>query len=266
MGWFEQLKSLIKGKLSLKGLKINIVNVNVTKNFTGCTIIQKGKYQYDESTKTLEVHPDEFIKHKGILSGYVNDGNRLLESETSELLKRLYEYKAGNTNQQTLHFFSDLIPRNDYSALSAALFLKNEFSHGKDVRKLKQDIRFQYGERGSCISNLCTAGYFEEFLMPAYNALTREEFLELYSLVVDHEALTIFVHQGMAIEEISEIIKNRLSIAKTYGLTFFHIHGIGKSNIEKIKECLKSQKDFFNFYEKKYLEKENILVIQLLLK
>ena len=67
-------------------------------------------------------------------------------------------------------------------------------------------------------------------------------------------------------EDITSQIKNKIEISKKYGIKFIHIHGIGRNNITKIKECIRQQKQFFELFDKNIFERESILILELLLK
>jgi len=105
------------------------------------------------------------------------------------------------------------------------------------LKQYKEDIRDRFGKRGALIANLCTAGYFEEYLIPIYNNEPKE-FQEYYNLLVANEALTMFTHSGMKKTEIINNLKNKIGLAKRYGLPHFHVHTTGKSNIKTIHKCL----------------------------
>lgn len=260
--WFRKLKNLIKIDIDFS----NLININITKSSSNNPDI----YNHDEANKNLNIYLDKFSQDKkqelkDILKDYIQEGNKLLEKDTSKLLNNLYDYNKENPDKAILEFFKSIIPLRDYEALQSSLYLKNAFKSGQDVRKLKSDIRKRFYDRGNNIANLCTAGYFETFLIPLYNS-SQEKFKEVYEIIVDKSILAVFVHGEMGEEEITSQIKNKLEISQRYGINFIHIHGIGSINITKIKECVEKQKQFFELFDKNIFQKENILVMELLLK
>ena len=68
---------------------------------------------------------------------------------------------------------------------------------------------------------------------------------------------------------ISEQIERKIINAKSYGLRFFHIHGIGGKNIENIDKCLKTikSKNKLSFTEKKIFKNigQKVYVVELIL-
>lgn len=66
--------------------------------------------------------------------------------------------------------------------------------------------------------------------------------------------------------EIIKEIRNKLEILRKYGIKFMHIHGISKNNVLKVKEFINSQKSYLGFFEKEIYEKDNIIIVELILK
>ncbi len=263
MSWFDKLKALFSIEVNSPIVQINIVNSNNK-------LVKQDKIAHiDEDGKKLYISIDQLSSQQNkemekIIGEYIDSENKLLEIETDELLHSLYKYNKENKNKQIIEFFKPIIPEKDTEALEAALYLREVFARKGDIKKLKADISQSFGDRGNNIANLCTAGYFENFLIPLYNS-SKEKFDKLYELIVEKSPFALFVHAGMSSNEIVDKIKVKLEISKKYGIKFVHIHGIGESNITKIKNCIESQKELFGFYEKKIFENEGILIIELLI-
>lgn len=259
--WLNKLKALFN-------IEINspLITVHITKDSNN----QQKEYLYDKNKKKLEVFLNKLPKEKeseikSVVQNYLEEKNKLLEINTTKLLHNLYKYNENNENKQILNFFEQIVPKNDFEALESALYLRYVFQNKGDINKLKKDIRQRFGDRGNNIANLCSAGYFEEFLIPLYNS-SKTEFNTLYELIILKSVVAVFVNRNMKHEEITEEIKKRLEISKKYGINFIHIHGIGESNISKIKQCINENKSFFDFFEKEIYEKDGIIIIELLLK
>ncbi|MBI5073353.1 hypothetical protein HZA99_06055 [Candidatus Woesearchaeota archaeon] len=259
--WFEKLKAIFN-------ININSPLVKVNLTYKSNNLINDS-FKYDETKKQLDLFIDQVPSEKrselkSVIRDYIADDNLLLENKTLSTLENLYDYNKENPDKVILSFFKPIIPPSDFEALQAALYLRNAFRRGEDVRKLKRDIRNR-GERHNNISNLCTAGYFEKFFMPLYNS-SQDRFKELYDIILQKSLLAVFVHEQMNAEDIVHQIKKRLEISKRYGIGFIHIHGIGESNVNKIKLSISDQKNFFDFFEKNIYEKDNIIILELLLK
>lgn len=210
MAWLDKLKTLVNVDINSPIISINF-NSNSNNRNTPST-------SYDPKEKKLEIYidslePDKRKKLEPIIKEYIEEGNKLLEKETSRLLYRLYKYNEENRNSPILSFFKPIVSSADYAALEASLFLRSKFTARENVEKLKNDIRKRFGDRGNNISNLCTAGYFEEFLMPLYNS-SKDSFKEQYEIIVSKAVLAVFVNRSMSPAEIKYQIIEKLQISK----------------------------------------------------
>jgi len=171
MGWLDKLKEIIK--VDIKGPLIDIHDIQLTNNSNNRLVKVEKTAVWDEQEKTLYVNlekldPQKKQQLKEAIHGYLDEGTRLLEVKTAFLFEDLCRFTKDKANQQILNFFAPTIPPQDLDALEAALYLRDAFEKRADpqiVKKLKEDIRTSFGIRGNNIANLCTAGYFEQFLM-----------------------------------------------------------------------------------------------------
>lgn len=264
MSFLEKLKNLFKVDININSplVLINSNNKSHTNNDNRALYYDpQSKRNYLDFSKIKK--DDAAIKEA--VYDYLSSGQELLELETAELLYQLYDYQK-TSDRKIIDFFRNIISPADLEALDASLFLRTAFlrreSHERRA-KLKYDIQLSFGERGKNISNLCTAGYFENFLIPLYNS-SQDKFNELYELIVKNSVLAVFVHQSMSKEEINSEVERKIAMSIKYGLKFVHIHGIGQSNVNRIKEYLENSPNSLS-YEKKFFEKDNILIVELLI-
>lgn len=269
--FLDKLKEFVKVELNwnaplIDNRKVIIVNDSYKQNSENkkSTSLIRSDENDNLFLDISKLNNEQKEKLKLIVPEYLQEGSKLLQLETANLLENLYSYNRNNTDKQILEFFKCIVPPNDLEALEASLYLRHVFHKHENVSDLKRNIRETFGLRGNNIANLCTAGYFEEFLIPLYNS-SKERFTELYELIVSKSIIAVFVHQGININEIPNEINEKIQISKKYGIGFIHIHGIGERNIMTIKECI-SKNESFNYFEKKVFEKDNILIIELLLK
>jgi hypothetical protein len=100
--------------------------------------------------------------------------------------------------------------------------------------------------RGINIVNLCCSDYIETWFKPLYDALMVQashipeekrikQFREIYSLIVDHMGITIFVSEKMNEDMINKEFEQKVQYAE-----IINIHGIGKRNI-KVTESFKNK-------------------------
>jgi hypothetical protein len=185
-----------------------------------------------------------------------------VDSSKINLIERLYNFKE---DKKVLESFKNLLSTSDFCALRDSLFLRSEFINQQgNTRQLKNDIVTRYGERGNVISNLCTAGYFEEVMIPLSKKSVKDFFI-YYDIAVDKGIVALFVNNKMTVEKLNSEIAHKLSSAKKYGLEYIHIHGIGKGNILKIENFLKRPESYSGF-EQDYIFHDknlNIYVVEL---
>ena len=266
MSWLDKLVAWSPVKVNITAPIIVITNNSNNQNSNNTKLIT-----VDDSQKTLIIDvskatPEQRKELKPIIKEYIESGTKLLQMDTAKLFDNICGYTRPTEDKQVLEFFQPIIPAGDYEALEASLFLRSRFKEHKETTKLKADIIEVFGKRGKNISNLCTAGYFEKFLMQLYNS-SKDRFKELYEIIAETCVLAVFVHKDKGIKEISSEIGKKVEICKRYGIGFLHIHGIGQQNVEKIKKYLEEQKDK-SFFEKNVYEneKDHIIIIELLLK
>lgn len=232
----ERIKSIIKKK----GVTVIIdFDENSTLSLMG------SMYSYEPKSKILEIVAPELGKvNKQLLLKLIkehwNEVGLLVKQTTSDKLDSYNDYTSNNTDEKTLKFFSGILTANDYSALKMSLFLRSLSEKGKNVYNYKIDIRDRYKERGANIANLCTAGYFEEF-MKLYLKIPKEEFFEYYELVVGVKARALFVHSKMNGKEIEKEVNKKVDQAAKYHLGYFRVHGRGKTNVAAIDKFVKSR-------------------------
>jgi len=168
------------------------------------------------------------------------DGELLWKSTKKQVLENYTEYaKAANSGDKNiLQFFSDVLPKGDYAALKMALYLRDQSAKGRDISVYRKDIRDRFGERGTNISNLCSAKYFDGEFQTLYNEVTKEEFKEYYEIAVGKKARALFVNVHMDEDQIQEEFETMLAKAIKYHMNEFRIHGKGKTNVINIKKFI----------------------------
>ncbi|MBA7514455.1 hypothetical protein ES705_06484 [subsurface metagenome] len=264
MGFFDKLKSLFNvNKVEIRLFEVHINSNNVSK-----------KIECNEGNKTLNINLQELEsgerkKVKQIINSAVKDEDCLLLEDKSKKIIDDFKLKDKKSeNQEILNYLKDKIPPDDHKALRASLYLREKFREGGDVSHLKRDIMEKYGERGKNISNLCTAGYFENWIIPLYGEMSKEpdftldEFLKVYNIVIKEAAFSVFVHREMSGGEVKKAILGKIETSEKYNIKFTNIHGIGKSNVKKIRNVimeLETERDF----KKRIEEKNSTIMVRL---
>lgn len=236
---FDKLQSILK--VDISSLKKIIVGVGGD--------INSNNKKYEVHNNILVINSNQLNKGesqivKQLMRDYVDQGNLLLEQESLKLLEEVKEIERKGDNKTILEFFKGKIPQTDQEILRASFVIKELHEMHKDVKGLKWDIIQRYGKRGSNISNLCTAGYFETVIKPLYEAMassqdfSQEKFLERYEVIVMQYPFAVFVSSRMSKAETKTEIVNKIKLNKGYGIRQMNVHGIGKENVIKIQEVL----------------------------
>lgn len=275
MSFLDKLKNFVESSIKIDLSNFTLVNINIgtiNKSKSGGTI---SPVEIDEKSQTLKIDLEKLDEaqlksFKELANEYVNEGNYLLENDSSNLLDKLYAFNKGSNYHKYLEFFKPLIPTEDYEALLASYFMRKEHIEGGDRDKLKiykSDIRDRFGKRGGHIANLCTAGYFEEYLIPIYNN-NSAEFQEYYNLLVAKEALTYFIHSDISKDLIISTLKNKIELAKKYGLGSLYVHTKGKRNITTVHKCLEEYESIYQATQKveRRIDNLDIIIIRFILK
>ena len=249
MSWFDNLKQIFNTSI---GAIINVdrsrTNIYINSNNTSNKFeFHREGDQVNVGINLKKLTPDEHKPIQQIIRSAVDKGGQLLlENEAEKIIEDFKEQDQDPDNQKILGYFKGKIPAADLVILRAALYLRNRFRAGdvSSISTLKAGIIEQYGIRGKKICNLCTAGYFENWIMPLYEELsnapdfTPEEFISLYDTIIKESAFAVFVHAGMTPEETKNVILQKMDTNNKYGIKFLNIHGIGQSNVNKIKETI----------------------------
>jgi hypothetical protein len=188
---------------------------------------------------------DEFKKL--IRETVLDDDIPLLEEKSKKRIEDIQLKESGSDIKPLLEFFRGKIPDDDFIALRAALYIKKRFDEGApygEIYSLKGELIEKYGSRGLKINNLVSSGYFETMIMPIYKQManspdfSQKDFLERYNLIINEEAFAVFVSGWMMADELAPIIHKKVRKNLKYGIHNITIHGIGKENVNNIKDIL----------------------------
>lgn len=239
MSFFKELHRIIPIELSdeLDDFSLSIKKENKGRNKHLPYRINKSRKEVIIFLDNLSWKENKDLK-KVILKYFRNNEVKFIEQSKVDLIKRLIDFNHGDS-VKILNFFKDILNNTDYNALRDSLFLREEYKRGNSIGYLKSEILSNYGQRGNIISNLCSAGYFEEVMMPLYNE-DKTKFYEFYDLAVDRGVKALFVNHNMTVNKIINEIKHRIKSAKNSGLKNINIHGIGSINVKNIKKVWKN--------------------------
>lgn len=255
MAFLDGLKGLFKDaiKIDLR----NLVNIHINVNSGNTTTGDKKDSSIDAfmvsaDGKRLEIDPAKLTvpqqnHFKKILKESVlNEDYSLIEETSQNLLQEFWQVDSSAANQELLKRLRTHIPVDDFKALRASLLLRARYLSTGDIGYLKEDIIRMYGKRGGVIANMCTAGYFEEMIVPILNGIegrpgfTEEAFNRLYETIIAEHGFALFVTASMTAKKVEKAVGEKIETNKRYGLGYVSIHGIGKANIKKIRQSVEN--------------------------
>lgn len=234
---FSQLKSLVN---------LENVSLNVTTKTDSLVKFDKSTNNYNitVNVQSNEVSNPEVLNQairQMVKDQVENQEKPVLEQSVSRTLD---DISSNDKYAEQVVFFSGKIPENDLVILKAAYYLRTVHERGESITLLRQGIIQRYGSRGSNISNLCSAGYFESYIRPLYETLAKREnfekemFLGNYELIITNAPFAYFVNNNQGLADLIAKITQKLEFNKRYGLHQLTIHAIGRENISKVYEML----------------------------
>ena len=266
MSWFEKLKNFVNVNIDVHDL----LNINSNNN--------SEKIEYDEGQRTLNINlaklnPDEIREIKPIINAAPQESNKiLLEKNSKKELENILRIESFKDVKSLLSYFKDKIPSEDWDALRAAMHIRKRFEDGtstyKEIFKMKGDVMKKYGTRGKNICNLCTSGYFESMLKPLHEEMKKlpdfsnEKYLKIFNVIINEEAFAIFIPGSMSSDEAKYLIEVKINRNLRYGVNFVSIHGIGKQNVDKIKEIITNLTEEHPSFTKSIEESGNIINVK----
>jgi len=259
--FFEKLKDI---KIFEKFFSDNgkVVYENCTFNIISGNTLNQEPISLDKDKKEIIVNDSKLGESESEVYELIGEfskqkRNRLLETHTNYYLEKLKDYDP-KENGAIVEFFKEIISTEDYNILKSALFIIKQDS--SEIKYLKRNLRRRYGDKGPRIVNLLNANYFS-LLKEIYN-LNINSFESTYEQMVTKDVLTIFVHNHIDIEE---ELKIKIMKFKTYKikLGFIHIHGLGITNVEKIRNFVNNNSDNRKFEIKKIIDNRNVCLIEI---
>lgn len=243
----SKLKDLIKVHIDFSKLKeIHLLSdnkaPNITYNDNRVIINVDPSVQTPEILKSLSHVIPQVLNEKGGL--VIEDGSKKLLDNYSVIYKR-GKYK------DLLDYFKGKLSAHDLEILRASLYIREAFEDHQSVSDLKNDLVARYGTRGNNICNLCSAGYFETLIKPLYEQMlnesdfTPEKFYARYEVIILQIPFAVFVSHANTPEELVSLIISKIEYNRKYGVHRLYIHGIGETNVKKIKEILGMIKTHF---------------------
>lgn len=212
---------------------------------------------------------NQTIKVQEIIRNAVDkDRIPLLQDDTQKLLEDFKHVDSESISQNLIVYFKGKIPATDIEALRQSVYVKVVSDRGENIQKLKWDITARYGNRGKNICNLYSAGYFISQIKPMYDEMLSQpdfspsDFNIAYDRIVNESPYAVFINREMSNQVAEQEVRNRINIAKNYGIRYLNIHGIGEENVDKIIFILEKLKPDLSLPEE--IKKQgNVIVVKI---
>lgn len=186
----------------------------------------------------------------------MDKGERAVETGFAELIHDAEPFSELERNDsQLLEKLRPIVPISDIPIIAAGLFIRRLYKNKKNVTHYKQLIHQQYGSRGGNISNLVSADYYENYVIPTYDQLAEEEeeevakgvFREMYEEAVTQYPFAVFVSMRRDYSDIKDEVLKKIQLNLLNNQHFLNIHGIGDRNKKTIVKIL-DDTDITKFY------------------
>lgn len=248
MSALDKLKSLI----NLKGIDISkLENISLVKDAQDVALFKVNK-RVNNVNVTINIGSKE-LKEKPELKQELqttirealnNDGIPILEENVEKEVQLIRD----TAQTDDVSFFRGKITPIDMLALETAAYVANTYaSDKKKADRLRGEFTERYGERGNHMLNLYSAGYFQSYFKPLYEALSErddfssEEFQHTFDFILRTEPFTVFVGRLKSVDETVSLVLEKVERCTRYGIQELNVHGIGQENIEKIRSILEDE-------------------------
>lgn len=264
--FLDKLKNFIQARDIKLSLSFTLVNIHKNDSSKKILILNKAGEVEKVNLGALDKKRDkEFAE----LFTQAESGTLFLNEGTNKLIESTKETLAESVNKSLIDFFIGKIPPDDLRILKSAIVLRKQFKEGRDISDYKHQLSEIYGSKANTICNMCTAGYFENFLIPLYETMSKgenfkiEDFTVAYMQLIQDFPIAIFINSSTSLEDLERIIRDRIESNKRYEISYLNIHGIGRSNINAISAIVAKLSKPGDYTQKNIDEKDGIIIVKL---
>lgn len=252
MSWLENLKNLIDINIKFERL-ININKIEVTRAGGNEPLtIDDGSNEAVLDIDAIPENKRDEVQAQ-LREGRLEQGQ--ISSNSAYEKTREIEGQTDNSRiHETLEFFEPKISDEHLDILRSALVLREVFEDDEvylsrqEVNRWRSDIREKHGPDAFSITNLCTAGYFDQgrYLRELYQEMKESDdwkegdYQEIFEDIVENEPFTVFVSRGDDDHHLKERVYEKLGKCQKYDVdvSFIDVRGMGKANRRKIERLL----------------------------
>ena len=249
MGFLKELgEFLIKiseGKLQFKA------DVHFLENVKDIKVGESNTTYVDNRTLIIGddalSNPEAVKKLTQIFQSAIDPKNKQAYFSVNNGQERLLEVREADICSSNIDFFRGKISDTDFIILQTASVVKNMYIKGNqpEANRIKHETVERYGKRANNIINLYAESYFDTTLKPLYEILYEtgdadsvDIFDKMYRIIVSEEVFTLFVSTTQTEEQVYDKLKEKIEVNRSYGAYKINIHGINKSNVDKINNVV----------------------------
>lgn len=224
-----------------------------------------------------EVTPEQRRRLIEIPDAHVDEEGRLLRSPVEEETEDI-EQAWKPEYDEIIDFFDDLIFDRYVSIIRKSLYLRGvlevENLSKEQIDKRKRDIAEHLGGEAFYMTNLCTAGYFDEgrifrdmyfdmFYEGEYEAY---KFKDFFQDIVQERTLCVFVERDQTTYEVVQDIKGRIAKWQRQRppFSFIDVRGIGDECKGLIEDAIQRiDEEYISFDYTPYNDTEGHYVVRI---
>lgn len=269
--WIGKLSEWLREMLAGGDTTIRDNDLHISKTKDGSKFVIKNSGSGSINVQQINVaanHHEDLVR---LLKEQAFEKDAIfIQDDSRKILTSVDEFERSAAVREVIDFFSDKIPNRDIMILRSGLYIKHLRSIGDPTgQRIKADIVARYGHYGKNIVNLTTAGYFESYIRPLHEQMSKQEgftnddFLKEYRLIVSDLPFAVFVNAGMTPEVVVSEVREKADAQLKYDVAedVISIHGYG-SNTEIVAEAKELLGEDYEVAEESYFSGIKITIVK----
>lgn len=256
----EILSSILPDNLNISSSKMDNSKISIKGEGNNSVVYHNthNTYNFNINIESIENPEQRALMAEFIRDCYLQkDGSQpLIAEETATGVKEFLLTETTSNANQIIEKIKDFIPQDDVRIIRAANHVRRLYKEGLGgIDRLKEDIGYRWGPRGRNITNLLTAGYFENYIVPILtkkmeNPIPSMSRKDIYEVIVNETAFSVFVPRNITIEDLkTKIITQSIRNVEEFSRRYINIHALGARNVKKVNRAVKELYEITEFYD-----------------